>query len=76
DARGWLRAVPALSVQGLPVEEDRDAFVEEAAAAAAKAAAQGGDEARMSEAIRQAVRRVARDWTGKRPVTDVTILRV
>ncbi len=76
DARGRLRAGPAVSVQGVPVEEDRDVFIGEAAAAAARAAGQGGEEARLAEAIRQAVRRVARDWTGKRPVVDVTLLRV
>ena len=76
DARGRLRAGPRVTVQGLPIEEDLDEFTAEAVAAAAQAAAQGGDEARITEAVRQAVRRVAREWTGKRPLTDVTLLRV
>jgi ribonuclease J len=76
DTRGRVRGEPRVVLQGLPVEEDRDEFIEEAATAAARAATQGGDDARLTEAVRQAVRRVAREWTGKRPVTDVTLLRV
>lgn len=59
--------------RGLPVEdEDLAKFVSEASAAASKAA--GGRESsedKRREAIRLAVRRVATDWTGKKPLVDV-----
>jgi ribonuclease J len=66
-----------LALEGIPVEEDREAFVEEACDATAQAARKGGgDEAKLKEAIRLAVRRCATDWTGKKPVVDVLIVRV
>ena len=66
-----------LGLEGVPVEEDREAFLEEACAAAAEAANKGaGSEEKLREAIRLAVRRVATDWTGKKPVVSVLIVRV
>jgi len=66
-----------ISLEGIPVEEDREAFLEEACDAASKAARQGsGNEEKLREAIRLAVRRCATDWTGKKPVVDVLIVRV
>jgi ribonuclease J len=66
-----------MRLQGIPVEEDRDAFLEEACAAASDAAAKGAaGEDKLREAIRLAVRRCATEWTGKKPVVDVLILRV
>jgi ribonuclease J len=77
DAGGRLRGEPAVTLQGLPVEEDRDDFLDEARAAAADAAVSGAkDEAKLREAIRLAVRRKATQWTGKKPVVDVSIIRV
>jgi ribonuclease J len=74
---GRLKGEPALHLQGLPVEEDREDFVADACAAAADAVAKGGkDEAKLREAIRLAVRRRATSWTGKKPVVDVAIIRV
>jgi ribonuclease J len=77
DARGRLRGEPALALQGVQVEEDRGDFIADASAAAAEAA-EGGpkDEAKLREAIRLAVRRRATQWTGKKPIVDVSILRV
>ena len=77
DAGGRLRGDPAVTVQGLPVEEDRENFLSEARAAAADAAVTNarGDAARR-EAIRLAVRRRATQWTGKKPVVEVSIIRV
>jgi len=76
-SKGRLAAKPRILVQGLPVEEDRDAFVNECASAATKAVNGGSqDDAKVSDAVRQAIRRVARDWTGKKPVTDVQLVRV
>ena len=66
-----------LGLEGVPVEEDREAFLEEACQAAADAANKGaGNEEKLREAIRLAVRRVATDWTGKKPVVSVLIVRV
>jgi ribonuclease J len=77
DERGRLRGRPAIALQGVPVEEDKDAFVTEASDAAAEAVNGGKkDEAALREAVRLGVRRVATGWTGKKPVVDVTVIRV
>jgi len=75
---GKLAARPVIAVQGVPVEEDQKDFIAECAEAAEAAARDGNprDEEKYAEAIRIAVRRVARDWTGKKPVTDVQVVRV
>jgi ribonuclease J len=66
-----------VALEGIPVEEDREAFVEEAADAASEAALKGAaSEEKLREAIRLAVRRCATDWTGKKPVVDVLLIRV
>ncbi len=75
--KGRLAAKPSILVQGLPVEEDRAAFVTECAEAATKAVNGGRqDEGKLIDSVRQSLRRVARDWTGKKPVTDVQVVRV
>ena len=77
DAKGRVRGEPAITLQGVPVEEDRDDFIAEARDAATDAANDGPkDEAKLREAIRLAVRRRASQWTGKKPVVDVSIMRV
>ncbi|MBA3836601.1 MAG: MBL fold hydrolase, partial [Zymomonas sp.] len=69
---GKLIGEPQIRVQGVPVEEDRDPFIDEAVDAAASAAQGGGrDREKTREAIRLAVRRVASRWTGKKPIVDV-----
>jgi ribonuclease J len=75
---GLPAATPQVSAHGVPVEEDKAEFLAACAEAAEKAAAKadpkrGGD---FAEAIRVAVRRVAREWTGKKPVTDVQVTRL
>jgi ribonuclease J len=65
-----------LALEGVPVEEDREAFLAEACEAAAEAARGGGDPEKQKEAIRLAVRRCATEWTGKKPVVDVLVIRV
>jgi ribonuclease J len=66
-----------VALEGIPVEEDRQAFVEEAADSASEAALKGAaSEDKLREAIRLAVRRCATEWTGKKPVVDVLIVRV
>jgi len=66
-----------IALEGIPVEEDRDAFLEQACEAAAEAALKGAaSEDKLREAVRLAVRRCATDWTGKKPVVDVLLVRV
>ena len=75
---GLPAATPKVSAQGVPVEEDKEDFLAECAEAAEKAAAKADlkrPEA-FAEAIRVAVRRVARDWTGKKPVTEVQVIKL
>ena len=77
DGSGRSRGGAEIAIQGIPVEEDREAFLEEACAAAADAARRnGGNEDKLKEAVRLAVRRCATEWTGKKPVVDVLLLRV
>ena len=74
-SRGRLIDEPAMQLQGVPVEEDREAFLSDAVAAATKAAR--GDRSnreKLREAIRLAVRRTATRWTGKKPIVDVLIV--
>lgn len=78
DSKGRLLAPPKVQSHGVPVEDDRDEFLDDCASAASAAAAKARnteDEA-MAEAIRVAVRRTAREWTGKKPITEVTITRI
>jgi ribonuclease J len=66
-----------IELQGIPVEEDRDAFLEEACEAAASAVARAsGNEDKLREDVRLAVRRCATEWTGKKPVVTVMFVRV
>jgi ribonuclease J len=66
-----------IALEGIPVEEDREAFLDEACEAASEAALKGAaNEEKLREAVRLAVRRCATEWTGKKPVVDVLIVRV
>jgi ribonuclease J len=77
DAGGRLKGEPAISVQGVPVEEDRDDFLADAREAARDAVRdRPRDEAGLREAVRLAVRRRALAWTGKKPIVDVNLIRV
>ncbi|MEA3013450.1 MAG: ribonuclease [Sphingomonadales bacterium] len=77
DGDDRLRGEVAVDMQGIPVEEDRDAFLREAGEAAAEAVAKGaGNEDKLREAIRLAVRRCATDWTGKKPQVSVLLVRI
>lgn len=67
----------AVQYRGVPVEDEREAFIAEMNEAAAQAAnGPARDRDALKEAIRLAVRRVATDWTGKKPVTDVMIVDI
>jgi ribonuclease J len=62
-------------LQGVPVEEDREPFLDEAAdavAATLRDKRRSGDALR--ESIRLAVRHVATRWTGKKPIVDVLMI--
>ena len=77
DDKGRLRGQPAIALQGVPVEEDKEDFIEEAASAAADVVKAGKkEEAAMREAIRLGVRRTATSWTGKKPIVEVSVIRV
>jgi ribonuclease J len=75
DGAGKLAGQPSVRPFGIPVEEDRDDFILDAAKAAEHAYT-GGDTEKVREAVRLAVRRCATLWTGKKPVVDVTLLKV
>jgi ribonuclease J len=77
DANNRLRGQVEIGLAGIPVEEDRDDFIQEAAQAAADAVAKGAQTPdKLREAIRLAVRRCASEWTGKKPVVDVLTVRL
>ncbi|HEV2568397.1 ribonuclease J [Sphingomonas sp.] len=77
DGGGRLKGEPEVRLQGIPVEEDKEDFLADARDAAADAARAGGkDDEKLREAIRLAVRRTAVEWTGKKPIVDVLLLRV
>jgi ribonuclease J len=75
---GRLTATPVVNMQGVPVEEDKADFLAECAEAAAAAVkkADSKNTDKFAESIRVAVRRVAREWTGKKPVTEVQVVRL
>jgi ribonuclease J len=79
DGKGKLLAAPQVSVQGLI--EDDDVAVDELAAGIERALdglspADRRDDAAVKEAARLAVRRSLKSSTGKRPVTDIHVVRV
>lgn len=77
DAKGKTRGTPSFSMAGVPIEEDREEFIDEAVAAAAHAAQKGAkDPEKLRESIRLAVRRTATHWTGKKPVVNVSLMEV
>ena len=78
DRRGGLAADARVLAKGVPVEEDEEAFLSEAADAAETTFAKIGakDERRLVDELKVAVRRVARQWTGKKPPTEVQIVRI
>jgi ribonuclease J len=72
---GALFGSPDVRIQGVPVEEEREPFLDEAVEAVEEAVRGGGkDRAKLKEAIRLGVRRVATRWTGKKPIVDVLLI--
>jgi ribonuclease J len=81
DGEGRLRAPPQVTVQGLGAVEEDAALTEElrqqvADAIAALPAAERREDAALREAARLAVRRSLRAWHGKKPVTEVHLVRI
>ena len=78
DAQGKLAANPAVVAKGIPVEEDEASFLAECADAADAAVTKFGmkDMRRLEDEVKISVRRVSRQWTGKKPPTDVQIVRI
>ncbi|WP_448660452.1 ribonuclease J [Sphingomonas sp. CJ99] len=76
DGRGRLIGRPQIRLNGVPVEEERDSFLDEAEEAAEKVVRDtgAGDPDKLREALRLAIRRVATRWTGKKPVVDVLLI--
>jgi len=75
DGNYRLAGTPEVRLQGVPVEDDKEGFLDEACDAAADAVRKHkGDLAGLRETLRLAVRRVATKWTGKKPVVDVLII--
>ncbi len=63
--------------RGVPVEDDRETFLDELNEAAEQAATRKArDRDALREAIRLGVRRVATEWTGKKPIVDVLIVDI
>ena len=75
---GRLATAPSIIAQGVPVEEDKADFLAECSQAASDAAKKGDQRNadKYADGIRIAVRRVAREWTGKKPVTEVQIMQL
>src|SRR3546814_526402 len=72
---GQINGKPAIRMQGVPVEEERNAFLDEASDAAQEAVSDRfTDLEKLREKVRLAVRRTATRWTGKKPVVDVLLI--
>jgi ribonuclease J len=68
--------VPQISVLGIPVEDEREAFIDDIAAAVRESILdKERDETKLRERVRLAARRVATDWTGKKPLVEVLLIR-
>jgi ribonuclease J len=68
-----------MRINGVPIEgsDDQEGFIEDAVYAAREAAAKAkGDSEKVREAIRLAIRREAADWTGKKPIVEVMLLKI
>jgi ribonuclease J len=77
DKNGALAGDVAVATEGLPVEEDRESFLAQAVEAAEGVVPGArGDEAKLAEAVRLAVRRCATEFTGKKPVVRVMVVSV
>ncbi len=75
DAKDRLIGQPQIRLHGVPIEADIEDFLDDATAAATKAIRESkGDFDKLRESVRLAVRRVATNWTGKKPVVEVMVI--
>ena len=75
-ADGELAGDPMIKPFGVPVEEDREDFIADATDSARRAFNGSQAEDQLREAVRLAVRRCATAWTGKKPLVDVSLVKV
>jgi len=77
DRAGKLLAPPQVSVEGVPSEDSGEALAARVAQALDELGARDRrDDAKVREAARLAIRRSLRDWHGKKPVTQVHLVRI
>jgi ribonuclease J len=76
DPDGKLAGKALVRPFGVPVEEDREDFLADAADAAEKAYEPTREVEKVREAVRLAVRRCATLWTGKKPIVEVMLVEV
>jgi ribonuclease J len=74
DGAGKLAGRVLVRPFGVPIEEDREDFIADAADAATRAYEPGREVEKVREAVRLAVRRCATLWTGKKPVVEVMLV--
>ena len=75
DGDNNLLGDPEFRMHGVPIEDEREDFVDEVSAAVQKAVKdRKGDTEKLRESVRLAVRRIATSWTGKKPIVDVIIV--
>jgi len=77
DRAGKLLAPPQVTVEGVPSEDSGEALAARVAQALDElGAAARRDDDKVREAARLAIRRSLRDWHGKKPVTQVHLVRI
>ncbi|WP_461456915.1 ribonuclease J [Parasphingorhabdus sp.] len=75
DERGKIMGQPMLRLQGVPLEEDEEDFLDEMCETIMKKFKKPvSDIDRFSEELRLLVRRSATEWTGKKPVVSVLVI--
>jgi ribonuclease J len=75
DGDDSLLGDPVFRMHGVPIEDEREDFLDEASVAVVKAVkGWKGDMDKLREDVRLAVRRIATSWTGKKPIVDVMIV--
>ena len=67
---------PQIRLRGVPIEQDVDDFIDEATGKAVDVIKtwKGGDIDQLREAVRLGVRRIATEWTGKKPIVEVLVV--
>ncbi len=73
---GRVIGSPQVRLQGIPVEEDRAAFIDDVVQGVEQALRdRPRDSEKFRESLRLAVRKVATRWTGKKPIVDVLVIQ-